>query len=72
MLALALAAVLRGVASPGLGFDRQPHFRDRRFQVARHVYCQSLERRNVECVNAGAVLPGIGIGQFHQAGQESR
>ncbi len=70
MLALALAAVLRRVAGPGLGLDRQPHFRDRRFQVARHVYCQSLERRNVECVDAGTLFLGIGLGQLHQAGQE--
>ena len=52
---LALALRGRRVAGAGLDADRQPHFRNRRFEVARDIDCERLERRNVERVQpAGA------------------
>ena len=50
--ALALALRGRRVAGAGLDADRQPHLGDRRFEVARDVDRQRLERRDVERVQA--------------------
>ncbi len=50
--ALALALRGRRIAGAGLDADRQAHFRDRRFQVARDVDRERLQRRNVERVQA--------------------
>ena len=40
------------VAGAGLHRHRQPHLGDGRFQIARHVHRQRLERRDVERVQA--------------------
>ena len=40
------------VAGAGLHRDRQTHLGDRRFQIARHIHRQRLERRDVERVRA--------------------
>ena len=56
--ALALALCSRGVAGAGLDADRQPHFRDRRFQIARNVDRERLQRRDVERVQA-ALAPHL-------------
>ena len=50
--ALALALRSRRVAGARLDADRQPHFGDRRFQIARDIDGERLERRNVERVQA--------------------
>ena len=42
----------RRVAGAGLDADRQPHFRNRRFEVARDVDRERLQRRDVEGVQA--------------------
>ena len=54
--ALTLTLRGRGVAGPGLDADRQPHFRDRRFQIARDVDCERLERRNVKRMQPALAL----------------
>ena len=46
----------RGVAGAGLDLDRQPHLGDRRFQIARDIDRQRLQRRDVEGVEAAAAL----------------
>ena len=46
--ALALALRGRGVAGAGLDADRQPHLGDRRFEIARDVDRERLERRDVK------------------------
>ena len=50
--ALALTFRSRRIAGARLDADRQPHFADRRFQIARDVDGKRLERRNVEGVQA--------------------
>ena len=45
-------------------------FRQRGLKIFGNVIPQRLERRNVECVDAATLFLGIGLGQFHQAGQE--
>ena len=50
--ALALALRGRRVAGAGLDADRQTHLGDRRFQIARDVDRQRLQRRDVERVQA--------------------
>ena len=46
----------RRVAGAGLDLDRQPHLGDRRFQIARDIDRQRLQRRDVEGVQAAAAL----------------
>ena len=53
-MALALAARGRRVAGAGLHRHGQIHLRDGRFQIARHVHRQRLQRRDVERVQARA------------------
>ncbi len=48
--ALALALRGRRVAGAGLDADRQPHLGDRRFEIARDVDRERLQRRDVERV----------------------
>ena len=50
--ALALAFRGRRIAGARLDADRQPHFGDRRFEIARDIDGQRLQRRNVERVQA--------------------
>ena len=50
--ALALALGGRRVAGARLDADRQAHLGDRRFQVARDIDSERLERRDVERVQA--------------------
>ena len=54
--ALALPFRGRRVAGAGLDPDRQPHFGDRRFEVARDVDRERLQRRDVERVQAARAL----------------
>ena len=59
--ALALALGGRRVAGARLDADRQPHLGDRRFQVARDIDGQRLERRDVERVQTAlAAHPAAG------------
>ncbi len=63
----ALARPLRGRRVAGARFDadRQPHFLDRRFQIAGDIDRQRLERRNVERVQpALAAQVAAGASQF--------
>ena len=46
----------RRVAGAGLDLDRQPHLGDRRFQIARDIDRERLQRRDVEGVEAAAAL----------------
>ena len=48
--ALALALRARRIAGARLDADRQPHLGDRRFQIARDIDGERLERRDVERV----------------------
>ena len=68
--ALALALGGRGVAGAGLDADRQAHLGDRRFQVARDIDGQRLERRDVERVQA--LASGAGPCRSKPAGAASR
>ncbi len=70
--ALALAAADRGVAGARLGADRKPHLLDRRRHVARDVDGQRLQRRDVERVQAGALVVGTRAArEAHEARQEA-
>ena len=69
---LALAPRGGGVAGAGLHRHRQVHLGDRRFEIARHVHRQRLERRDVERVQAalaGSFGPRPRSGQIGKAGQ---
>ena len=81
--ALALALRGRRVAGAGLDADRQAHLADRRFEVARDVDGERLQRRDVERVQAlrapqllaGRDHParlGAALGKLHQGRQEAR
>ena len=48
--ALALALRTRRIAGAGLDADRQPHLRNRRFQITRNIDGERFERRNVKRV----------------------
>ncbi len=60
--ALALALRGRRVAGAGLDADRQLHFGDRRFEIARDIDGERLQRRNVERVQA-AVAAHVAAGR---------
>ena len=64
--ALALALRGRRVAGAGLDADRQAHLADRRFEVARDVDRERLQRRDVERVQA-LRAPQVLAGRNHPA-----
>ncbi len=70
--ALALAA--RGGRVAGARFDahRQVHVDDGRFEIARDVDRERLQRRDVERVHAGRAIAPARAGQIDEAGQEAR
>ena len=68
LLALALAPRMRRVAGARLDADRQAHLRDRRFEIARDVDGERLERRDIERVDALAL---DAVREFDEARQEA-
>ncbi len=69
--ALALALRGRRVAGARLDADRQPHFGDRRFQIARDIDGERLERRDVERVQS-ALAPHAAAGGDRAAASPHR
>ncbi len=69
LLALALALGMRRVAGARLDRDGQRHLANRRFQIARDIDGQRLERRDIKRVNAAGARAVLG--QFDEARQES-
>ena len=74
----------RRIAGAGLDLDRQPHLGDRRFEVARDVDGERLQRRDIEGVQAAGALDAAAggddalaicrqwRGKLHQRRQKSR
>ena len=59
---------MRCVAGAGFHPDRQVHFLDGRFHIARHIHGQSFQRRDIE-----RVQPLLGSrGEIDERGQKSR
>jgi len=56
-ISLALAAAGRRVAGARFGAHVEPHLRHRRFQIARHVHRQSLQRRDIERMQSARAPP---------------
>ena len=69
--ALALALRGRRVAGAGLDADRQRHLGDRRFEIARDVDRERLERGDVERVQAAALRRTLAAGAIGEAGRRA-